>query len=75
MRNSGKSRQLTQGDYFKLYKEATGGIEPIGLIVPFGYPKGVEERGGVIEVYKECIRKGVTWESLLNYRETEGAKI
>ncbi len=40
----------------------------IGLTVPFGYPLGVEEHGGVIAVYEECIKKGVTWEKLLNYK-------
>lgn len=52
---------------FKEYKKATGGKEPIGLIVPFGYPDGVEEHGGVEAVYDECIEKGITWEELLNF--------
>lgn len=54
---------------FKEYKKATGGKEPIGLMVPFGYPAGVEERGGPENVYKECIKKGVTWENLLGFSE------
>ena len=48
------------------YNEKVGG-EPIGLIVPFGYPDGVEKMGGVIAVYDECIKRGITWEKLLNF--------
>lgn len=44
-----------------------GDCELIGRFVPCGYPSGVEERGGPINVYKECIEKGVKWEELLNY--------
>lgn len=75
MANNGKKLRLSQSEYFKIYKEVTGGKNPIGLTVPFGYPKGVKERGGVIEVYEECIRKGITWEELLNYKMPEGVKI
>lgn len=50
------------------YNDKVGG-EPLGLTVPYGYPEGVEERGGVIAVYKECIKKGVTWEELLKYEQ------
>lgn len=60
---------------FKRYKKATGGKEPLGLIVPYGYPEGVEERGGVAAVYDECIEKGITWEELLNYKVPKNAKI
>ena len=60
---------------FKEYKKATGGKEPIGLIVPFGYPEGVEEMGGPIAVYDECIKRGVTWEKLLGYNPPEDAEI
>lgn len=56
------------------YQKIVGG-EPIGLIVPFGYPPGVEERGGVVAVYKECIEKGVPWEELLDFHEDEGANV
>ena len=38
---------------FLEYQAATGGEEPLGLIVPFGYPPGVEDYGGVIPVYDE----------------------
>lgn len=48
------------------YNEKVGG-EPIGLIIPIGYPNGVEEMGGVIAVYEECIRRGITWEDLLDF--------
>lgn len=54
---------------FKEYKKATGGIEPIGLTVPVGYPEGVEELGGIEAVYKLCITQRETWEKLLNYKE------
>ena len=48
------------------YNEKVGG-EPIGLMIPIGYPAGVEEMGGVIAVYEECIRRGITWEDLLDF--------
>lgn len=57
-----------KGRAYLEYNDKVGG-EPIFLQVPTGYPSGVEERGGVIAVYKECIEKGVTWEELLNYKE------
>jgi hypothetical protein len=60
---------------FKEYQEATGGDSPLGYIVPFGLPAGVEERGGIIAVYDECIRKKVTWEDLLNFHPPEDAII
>ena len=55
-----------EGRKYLEYNDKVGG-EPIGLIVPFGYPEGVEEMGGVIAVYDECIRQGITWEKLLNF--------
>lgn len=58
--------ETEEGRAYLDYNEKVGG-EPIGLTVPFGYPPGVEERGGVIAVYKECIEKGVPWEELLEY--------
>lgn len=60
---------------FREYKKATGGKEPLGLMVPFGYPDGVKERGGVEAVYRECIEKKVTWEDLLDFHPPKGAKI
>lgn len=65
----GNSWDKETGNLFNAYKKATGGTEPIGLIVPIGYPEGVKEHGGVEAVYKECIEKGITWEELLNYVE------
>lgn len=56
-----------EGITYLEYNEKIGG-EPIGLFVPFGYPKGVEQRGGVIAIYKECIKKGVKWEKLLKFK-------
>lgn len=55
-----------EGKAYLEYNEKVGG-EPIGLTVPFGYPEGVEEMGGVIAVYKKCIKQGITWEKLLAY--------
>lgn len=49
-----------EGRAYLEYNEKVGG-EPIGLTVPFGYPKGVEELGGVIAVYQQCIKQKVTW--------------
>ncbi len=63
-----------EGRAYIEYFEATGG-DPIGLIVPIGYPDGVEEMGGPEAVYRECIRKGVTWEDLLGYHPDENAEI
>ena len=49
-----------------IYIEKVGG-EPLGIDIIRGWPAGVEEHGGPIAVYKECIEKGVKWETLLNY--------
>lgn len=57
-----------EGKAYLEYNDKVGG-EPIILQVPTGYPYGVEQRGGAIAVYKECIEKGVTWEELLDYKE------
>lgn len=57
-----------EGRKYIEYNDKVGG-EPIGLIVPFGYPEGVEKMGGVIAVYDECIKQGITWEELLNYKQ------
>ena len=64
--------ETEEGRKYLEYNDKVGG-EPIGLMVPFGYPEGVEEKGGVIAVYEECIQKGVTWEELLNYKPPEDA--
>lgn len=73
MKLTEKEKKILQDEEelgYQEYKKKVGG-EPIGLIIPFGYPPGVEEKGGVIAVYKECIKKGVTWEELLNYNVDE----
>lgn len=57
-----------EGQKYLEYNDKVGG-EPIGLIVPFGYPEGVEKMGGVIAVYDECIKRGITWEELLDYKQ------
>ena len=58
--------ETEEGRKYLEYNDKVGG-EPIGLMVPFGYPKGVEEMGGVIAVYEKCIEQGKTWENLLAY--------
>lgn len=57
-----------EGRKYLEYNDKVGG-EPIGLTVPFGYPEGVEKMGGVIVVYDECIKRGITWEELLDYKQ------
>lgn len=56
---------------FEQYQKVTGGEDPIGLIIPSGYPRGVKEMGGPAAVYKECIRRKITWEELLGYNPPE----
>ncbi len=63
-----------EGRAYLEYNEKVGG-EPIGLIVPFGYPPGVKEMGGVIAVYKECIKRGITWEELLDFKIPDDVEI
>ena len=63
-------KETEEGQKYLEYNDKVGG-EPISLIVPFGYPEGVEEMGGVIAVYNECIKKGITWEDLLDYHPPE----
>ena len=59
-------KETEEGQKYLEYNDKVGG-EPISLMVPFGYPKGVEEMGGVIAVYNECIKHGIPWEELLEY--------
>ena len=67
-------RETEEGRKYLEYNEKVGG-EPIGLMVPIGYPDGVEEMGGVIAVYEECIRRGITWEDLLDFHIPNDAVI
>ena len=64
--------ETEEGRKYLEYNDKVGG-EPIGLMVPFGYPEGVEEMGGVIAVYEECIKQGITWEELLDFHFPEDA--
>ena len=66
--------ETEEGRKYLEYNDKVGG-EPIGLIIPFGYPDGVEEMGGVIAVYEECIKQGRTWEDLLGYHPPVDAEI
>lgn len=66
--------ETEEGRKYLKYNDKVGG-EPIGLIVPFGYPEGVEEMGGVVAVYEECIKQGVKWEDLLGYHPPDDAII
>ena len=63
-------KEEPEGRAYLEYNDKVGG-KPIGLIVPFGYPEGVEEIGGVIAVYKECIKQGKTWEDLLGFEDPD----
>ncbi|NLO49280.1 MAG: hypothetical protein GX111_13385 [Clostridiales bacterium] len=54
------------GKAYLEYNNAVGG-EPISFVIPFGYLDRVEEHGGVIPVYKDCIERGITWEEFLKY--------
>ena len=67
-------RESEEGRKYLEYNEKVGG-EPLGLMVPIGYPAGVEEMGGVIAVYEECIRRGIPWEDLLDFHIPDDAKI
>jgi hypothetical protein len=56
-----------EGRVYLEYNEKIGG-EYLGLTMPYGYPPGVDEMGGVINVYNECIRRGVTWQEFLGVK-------
>ena len=58
-----------EGRAYLAYYDATGG-NPIPLIQPTGYPDGVEQMGGSAAVYRECVKRGITWEELLHYQDT-----
>lgn len=64
--------ETEEGRKYLEYNDKVGG-EPISLIIPFGYPDGVEKMGGVIAVYEKCIELGITWEELLGYNPPEDA--
>ena len=64
--------ETEEGRKYLEYNDKVGG-EPIGLIIPFGYPDGVEEMGGVIAVYEHCIKHNIKWEDLLDYHPPEDA--
>ena len=66
--------ETKEGRKYLEYNDKVGG-EPIGLMVPFGYPEGVEEMVCVIAVYEECIKRGKTWEDMLDYHPPEDAVI
>ena len=56
-----------EGRKYLEYNEKVGG-EPLGMIVPFGYPENIDQyNGSVIAVYDECIKRGITWEELLEH--------
>lgn len=66
--------ETEEGRKYLEYNDKVGG-EPIGLMVPFGYPEGVEEMGGVIAVYEHCIKHKIKWEDLLDFHPPEDAEI
>lgn len=57
-----------EGRAYLAYYDVTGG-KPIPLLEPTGYPDGVEQMGGSTAVYRECIKRGITWEELLHYKD------
>jgi len=61
--------ETEEGRIYLEYNRLVGG-EPIGLTVPYGYPTGVEEMGGVIEVYKARIERQITWQKLLSWDDS-----
>jgi hypothetical protein len=63
-------QMFDEGRAYLKYNEIIGG-EPLGMTVPYGYPEGVEKYGGVIGVYQECIKQGITWEELFDYEQPE----
>jgi hypothetical protein len=67
-------KETEEGRKYLEYNDKVGG-EPIGLMVPFGYPKGVEEMGGVIAVYEHCIKHNIKWEDLLDFHPPADAEI
>ena len=66
--------ETEEGRKYLEYNDKVGG-EPIGLMIPFGYPDGVEEMGGVIAVYDHCIKHNITWEDLLDFHPPKDAEI
>lgn len=40
-----------------------------------GYPKGIKNRADIEAVYRECIKKKVTWEELLGYHLDRGKDV
>ena len=52
------------------YEKEIGG-DPMGLTVPYGWPDGVEEHGGPINVYKQCLKHGLTWREYLNIQDDD----
>lgn len=63
-------KESDEGKKYLEYNEKVGG-EPLGLTVPFGYPDGFERYGSVAAVYDECIKRGITWEELLDFHPPE----
>lgn len=59
-----------EGKAYLEYNDKIGG-EPIAPVVPYGYPEGFELYPSAIELYKDCIARGITWEELLNYNPPE----
>ena len=57
-----------EGRAYLAYYDATGGGE-IGYMQPTGYPDGVEQMGGPTAVYRECVKRGITWEELLHFQD------
>ena len=65
-------KSTEEGRKYLEYNDKVGG-EPLGLIIPYGYPEGFDEYGSVIAVYDECIKQNKTWQELLNFNPPSDA--
>lgn len=57
-----------EGRAYLAYYDVTGGGE-IGYMQPTGYLDGVEQVGGSTAVYRECVKRAITWEELLHFQD------
>lgn len=62
-------RNSPEGRAYVEYNERIGG-DNLGLNVPWGYPsrvqKYLDEGHTVEEIYRECLRKGISWEEMFS---------
>ena len=60
-------KSTEEGTKYLEYNDKVGG-EPLDLMIPFGFPDGFDKYGSVIAVYDECIKQGIIWKELLDYK-------